>query len=99
MKKQSPQNNMNPPTQNATAWQSKNQLAIFENFKIRRYFDEKNEMWYFSVVDIVAALTDQNDFQTARKYWNKLKERLKKEGNQSVSNCHQLKFEAADGKL
>ena len=44
----------------------KNQLAIFENFKIRRIFDEKKEMWYFSVVDIIAALTDQNDFQTAR---------------------------------
>ena len=98
MKKQSPQNNMNPPTQNATAWQSKNQLAIFENFKIRRYFDEKNEMWYFSVVDIVAALTDQNDFQTARSYWKKLAQRLRDEGSQVVTNCHRLKMVATDGK-
>ncbi|HOY63943.1 MAG TPA: hypothetical protein PK745_12290, partial [bacterium] len=52
----------------------------------------------FSVVDIIAALIQQPDYQTARKYWNKLKERLKKEGSQSVTNCHQLKMEAADGK-
>jgi DNA-damage-inducible protein D len=50
------------------------------------------------VVDIIAALTQQPDFQTARKYWNKLKERLRKEGSKSVTNCHQLKLEAADGK-
>lgn len=73
-------------------------LAVFENFKIRRVYDEKAEKWYFSVVDIVAALIQQPDYQTARKYWNKLKERLKKEGSQSVTNCHQLKLEAADGK-
>ncbi len=75
------------------------QLAIFENFKIRRIYDGKKEKWYFSVVDIIQALIQQSDYQTARKYWNKLKERLKKEGNQSVSNCHQLKFKAADGKF
>jgi DNA-damage-inducible protein D len=73
-------------------------LAVFENFRIRRTYDEKAEVWYFSVVDIVAALTQQPDYQVARKYWNKLKERLKKEGSQSVTNCHQLKLEAADGK-
>jgi DNA-damage-inducible protein D len=73
-------------------------LAVFENYKIRRIYDEKSETWYFSVVDIVAALIQQPDYQTARKYWNKLKERLKKEGSQSVTNCHQLKLEAADGK-
>jgi len=73
-------------------------LVIFESHKIRRTYDEKSETWYFSVVDIIAALTQQADYQTARKYWNKLKERLKKEGNQSVTNCHQLKLEAADGK-
>jgi hypothetical protein len=73
-------------------------LAIFENFKIRRIYDEKTETWLFSVVDIVAALILQPDYQAARKYWNKLKERLKKEGSQSVTNCHQLKLEAADGK-
>jgi len=75
-----------------------NALAIFEDFKIRRIYDEKAEAWFFSVVDIVAALIQQPDYQTARKYWNKLKERLGKEGNQSVTNCHQLKLEAADGK-
>ena len=76
----------------------KNQLAIFEEYKIRRVYDEVTETWYFSVVDIIQALLDQPDFQTARKYWNKLKERLKKEGSQSVTNCHRLKLEAADGK-
>ena len=73
-------------------------LAVFENFKIRRVYDEKADAWYFSVVDIVAVLIQQPNYQTARKYWNKLKERLKKEGSQSVTNCHQLKLEAADGK-
>ena len=73
-------------------------LAVFEDFKIRRVYDEKKETWYFSVVDIVAALIQQPDYQTARKYWNKLKERLRKEGSQSVTNCHQLKLPAADGK-
>ena len=73
-------------------------LAIFENYKIRRIYDEKTETWYFSVVDIIQVLIQQSNYQVARKYWNKLKERLKKEGSQSVTNCHQLKLEAADGK-
>ena len=73
-------------------------LSLFENYKIRRQYDESTETWYFSVVDILAALIQQPDYQTARKYWNKLKERLKKEGSESVTNCHQLKLEAADGK-
>ncbi|MEW6077472.1 MAG: Bro-N domain-containing protein [Thermodesulfobacteriota bacterium] len=72
--------------------------AVFENFKIRRIYDEKADIWYFSVVDIIAALIQQPDYQTARKYWNKLKERLKKEGSQTVTNCHQLKMVAEDGK-
>jgi len=76
----------------------KNALAVFENYKIRRHYDEKIETWYFSVVDIIAVLLQQPDYQTARKYWNKLKERLKKEGSESVTNCHQLKLESADGK-
>jgi len=76
----------------------KNDLAIFEEFKIRRVYDEKTETWYFSVVDIIQVLLQQPNYQTARKYWNKLKERLKKEGSESVSNCHLLKLEAADGK-
>ncbi len=73
-------------------------LAVFENYKIRRVYDEATEMWYFSVVDIIQALIQQSDFQTARKYWNKLKERLFREGSQLVTDCHQLKLEAADGK-
>jgi len=77
---------------------NKGALAVFEDFKIRRLYDEKAEIWYFSVVDIIAALIQQPDYQTARKYWNKIKERLKKEGSQSVTNCHQLKLPAADGK-
>ena len=60
-------------------------LAIFDNFKIRRHYDEARETWYFSVIDVVAALIEQLDYQQARKYWNKLKERLKKEGSESVT--------------
>ncbi len=70
----------------------------FDGHAIRRIYDEANETWWFSVVDVVQVLTQQPDYQTARKYWNKLKERLTKEGSQSVSNCHQLKLPAADGK-
>lgn len=75
-----------------------NSLAVFEDYKIRRIYDEESETWYFSVVDIIQVLIQQPDYKTARKYWNKLKERLKKEGSESVTNCHQLKMEAADGK-
>ena len=74
------------------------QPAIFEAREIRRIYDETAETWWFSVVDIVQILTQQADYQTARKYWNKLKERLNKEGSQSVTNCHRLKLPAADGK-
>jgi hypothetical protein len=76
----------------------KNSLVIFEDYKIRRHFDEKTEIWYFSVIDIIQVLIQQPNYQTARKYWNKLKERLKKEGSKSVTNCHRLKLNAADGK-
>ncbi|KKP95165.1 MAG: hypothetical protein UR99_C0031G0001, partial [Candidatus Moranbacteria bacterium GW2011_GWD2_36_12] len=53
--------------------EKQNSLAIFENFKIRRHYDEKNENWYFSVIDIIAALIEQEDYQTARNYWKVLK--------------------------
>lgn len=76
----------------------KNLPVQFENQDIRRVYDEKTETWFFSVVDIIQVLTQQPDFQTARKYWNKLKERLTKEGSQSVTSCHRLKLPAADGK-
>lgn len=74
-------------------------LAIFEKYKIRRVFDEEKQEWLFSVVDIIQALLDQSDFQKARKYWNKLKERLKKESGEPVTNCHHLKMKALDGKM
>ena len=73
-------------------------LAVFEGYKIRRHYDENAEKWYFSVVDIIQVLIQQPEYQSARKYWNKLKERLKKEGSESVTNCHRLKLVAADGK-
>jgi DNA-damage-inducible protein D len=76
----------------------KAQPAFFEKHQIRRVYDEATETWLFSVIDIVQVLTQQPDYQTARKYWNKLKERLGKEGSESVTNCHRLKLPAADGK-
>src|SRR2546430_85902 len=76
----------------------KQDLVIFEEREIRRVYDEATETWFFSVIDIIQVLTQQPDYQTARKYWNKLKERLGKEGNESVTHCHRLKLPAADGK-
>jgi len=75
-----------------------NLVAVFENHKIRRIYDETTETWFFSVIDIIQVLIQQPDFQKARKYWNKLKERLRAEGSQTVTNCHQLKMTAEDGK-
>lgn len=77
----------------------KNELTFFEEYQIRRLYNEETETWLFSVIDVIQALTQQPDYQTARKYWNKLKERLKKEGSELVTNCHQLKMVAQDGKL
>ena len=74
-------------------------LQLFNDKKIRTSWNAEEEEWYFSVVDIVAALTDSNDYQTTRKYWNKLKQRLLEEGNETVTNCHQLKMPAMDGKM
>ena len=74
------------------------QPVFFETQAIRRVYDEDAETWWFSVVDIVQVLTQQPDDQTARKYWNKLKARLGKEGSQSVTNCHRLKMTAEDNK-
>lgn len=73
-------------------------IKVFENKKVRASWDTEKQDWYFSVVDVVAVLTD-NDYQTARKYWNKLAERLKKEGSELVTNCHRLKMQAFDGKM
>lgn len=74
-------------------------IKLFEDKKVRSLWDEDKERWYFSVVDIIAILTEQSEFQKARKYWNKLKERLKVEGNETVTNSHQLKMVAEDGKM
>ena len=73
-------------------------LAVFENYKIRRHYDEQTETWYFSVVDILQVLIQQPDYQAARNYWKVLKNRLKNEGSESVTKCNRLKMEAADGK-
>jgi len=73
-------------------------LAVFEEYQIRRVYDEKTETWFFSVVDIIQVLIQQPDFQAARNYWKVLKNRLVKEGSESVTKCNQLKLEAADGK-
>lgn len=75
-----------------------NSIQLFGSKRIRTQWDAEKEKWYFSVVDIVEVLTGSPDYQTARKYWNKLKQRLREEGNESVTNCHQLKLPAADGK-
>jgi hypothetical protein len=74
-------------------------LAIFETHKIRRFYDEKKETWYFSVIDIVAALTEQVDFKKAQSYWTTLKNRLKNEGSEVVTKCDKLKLQSADGKF
>ena len=74
-------------------------IQVFEDNKVRSYWDAEAEEWYFSVVDVCWVLAESKDYQTARKYWNKLKQRLVEEGNQTVTNCHQLKMLSADGKM
>ncbi len=71
-------------------------LKLFESKRIRSQWNEDEEKWYFSIVDIIEVLTDSIDPSA---YWRKLKERLKKEGNETVTNCHGLKMEAIDGKM
>ncbi|MDR3227379.1 MAG: hypothetical protein LBT56_06880, partial [Prevotellaceae bacterium] len=73
----------------------KDSIKLFEEKKVRTLWDEDREEWYFSVVDVVAVLTESPD---PRNYWKVLKNRLRKEGNESVTNCNQLKLPAADGK-
>ena len=74
-------------------------LQLFEEKKIRSVWDDKEEKWYFSIVDVCAVLTEQPDTEHARNYWKVLKHRLIKEGNQTVTTCNRLKLRAADGKL
>lgn len=73
-------------------------IALFEGKKIRRVWDSKREKWYFSVIDIMAILTEQDNFKKAQSYWTTLKSRLKQEGNESVTKCDKLKLQSADGK-
>ena len=74
-------------------------IRLFENRRIRSHWDSEQEKWYFSIVDVIAVLTDQTDYQAARNYWKVLKNRLKKEGKETVTNCNQLKMPAIDGKM
>jgi len=76
-----------------------NQIKLFEEKKVRAVYDDVEEKWYFSIVDVCGVLTESKDPLTARKYWNKLKQRLKEEGNETVTNCNQLKLQAEDGKM
>ena len=73
-------------------------IKLFENQRIRTAWNEEKEEWYFSIVDVVAVLTDQPDQRRAAKYWSVLKTRLKKEGSQLTTDCSQLKMRSADGK-
>ena len=66
----------------------KQEIQLFEERKVRTIWDDEHEKWYFSIVDVVSVLTEQSDMLKARKYWNKLKQRLLEEGNQTVTNCH-----------
>ena len=72
------------------------QIKLFENKKVRTLWDTESEEWYFSVVDVVAVLTDSPN---PRKYWSVLKTRLKSEGSELTTNCSQLKMPSADGKM
>jgi len=78
---------------------TKNEIKLFEDKKVRSIWDEDQEQWYFSIVDAIVILTKQNSYQGARNYWKVLKHRLLKEGNETVTNCNQLKIEANDGKM
>lgn len=76
----------------------KAEMTLFEDYEIRRVYDEGSETWWFSVIHIVQVLTQQGDYQATRNYWKVLKNRLSKEGSQSVTECNRLKLTAADGK-
>jgi DNA-damage-inducible protein D len=76
-----------------------NNIKLFESKKVRSQYDADKEIWYFSIVDIVGILTEQPTVERARNYWKVLKSRLKKEGNESVTNCNQLKLQSDDGKF
>ena len=77
----------------------KSKIKLFEQKQVRAVWDEEAEKWWFSIVDVVAVLTNQDEYQLARNYWKVLKNRLKEEGNETVTNCNQLKMLAPDGKM
>ena len=79
--------------------EKQNEIKIFEDKKVRTLWDASEEKWYLSIVDVIAVLTEQNNFQGARNYWKVLKHRLLKEGNETVTNCNRLKLPAEDGKM
>jgi len=74
-------------------------IKLFEQKQVRTHWNEQEEKWYFSIIDVITILTDQNDFQGGRNYWKVLKHRLLKEGNETVTNCNRLKMQATDGKM
>ncbi|MDG6240313.1 BRO family protein [Glaesserella parasuis] len=74
-------------------------IKLFEHKEVRSVWDEEQEKWYFSIIDVIEILTEQPNYQGARNYWKVLKSRLLKEGNETVTNCNQLKMRAEDGKL
>ena len=74
-------------------------IQLFGEQKVRTKWDDEKQKWFFSIVDVCGVLTDQPDEEHARNYWKVLKHRLKKEGNETVTNCNQLKLLAADGKM
>ncbi len=76
-----------------------NEIKVFEDKQVRSVWDAEQEKWYISIIDVIAVLTDQNNYQGARNYWKVLKHRLLKEGNETVTNCNQLKMPAPDGKM
>ena len=73
-----------------------NAIKLFEDKRVRVLWDEEQEKWFFSIIDVIEVLTSS---VSPAAYWRKMKERLKKEGNQSVTNCHVLKMKAIDGKM
>lgn len=78
---------------------NKESIKLFEEKKVRTIWDEEQEKWYFSIIDVVEILTESKNYQTARNYWKVLKTRLIAEGNETVTNCNQFKMRAADGKM
>ena len=77
----------------------KHKIQLFEDKQVRTVWDDEQQKWFFSIVDVCGVLTEQPDYDHAKNYWKVLKHRLIKEGNESVTNCNQLKLRAEDGKM